>query len=171
MNKTKIVKLMTIISITASLALPQAAFAAGTGDNPNLTPDIPTDKQVKAKEEKKKLAEEYAENLKTRNSGGVSTMALGELKTISVTGFEQERNYWCGPATTKQVLHFLNGSSQTQTYYAGKLGTTTDGTDFSLIDDVLNNHQTKNTYVYSDYDSTEFLSWKTAMILSIDWGS
>ncbi|WP_405131628.1 C39 family peptidase [Paenibacillus sp. FSL H8-0317] len=93
-------------------------------------------------------------------------MAIGDLKTVGVTPFKQETTYWCGPATSKQVLNYLNGSSESQSYYAQKLGTTKDGTDFTVVDDVLNNLQSNYTYSYST--SLPIESWKYAIMYSSD---
>ena len=65
--------------------------------------------------------------------------------TLDVPTFQQEKNYYCGPATVKQTIHFLNGSSNSQSFYAGendlnnsnKLGTTSNGTDMTRIAPVL----------------------------------
>ncbi|WP_247900336.1 C39 family peptidase [Paenibacillus pabuli] len=132
-----------------------------------FTSDIPTAAQQTAKAQKNQLALQKAEQL----ASGISMFALGESKTIAVPSYQQEKSYWCGPATTKQVLGFFNGSSSSQTTYAKELGTTTDGTDFSLVDDVINKYQTKNTYIYQSFTSSDYLTWKSAMILSIDWGN
>lgn len=137
------------------------AFAAGTGDNPKWTMDKPTAAQQVAYNQKMGAAMAFAQS-----RDAFSIMADGELKTVGVTPFKQETNYWCGPATTKQVLHYLNGSSKTQTYYAKELGTTRDGTDFSLVDDVLNDHQSEVTYVYSSF--TGYDAWVYAMMYSVD---
>ncbi len=68
---------------------------------------------------------------------------------LSVKRFQQETNYYCGPATVKQVIHYINGSSLTQSKYASILGTTTDGTTMTDIDDVLNDYISEEHYVYS----------------------
>ncbi len=72
---------------------------------------------------------------------------------LPVTVFKQTNNYYCGPATTKQVLHYINGTSLSQSTYAGELGTTQNGTTMTKIDDVLNKHQTRNRYTYSEFNS------------------
>ncbi|MDE6017127.1 MAG: C39 family peptidase [Acetatifactor sp.] len=68
---------------------------------------------------------------------------------ISVTQFPQQNGYYCGPATVKQVVHWINGSSNSQDWYAEKLGTTKDGTNMTCIPDVLNDCIDEQFYVYS----------------------
>ncbi len=81
---------------------------------------------------------------------------LPNTKTISVPVFKQETNYWCGPATTKQVIHYIKGYSSSQGTYANLLNTTNDGTVMSVIDDVLRSKTGKN-YIYSSIGSYD--SW------------
>ncbi len=170
----KSVKLLSTTALMLTLAAPTAIFAAGSGDNPTNTQDKPTNEQQIARTEKMKLVQEHKQKLaaqKLQANGDYGTMADLESRTIAVTGYKQETSYWCGPATVKQVLGAINGSSESQTYYAGKLGTTKDGTDFSLVDDILNNHQSAVSYIYQSLSSTEYETWKSIMILSIDWGN
>ena len=78
--------------------------------------------------------------------------SLSNLRAITALGvpkFIQEYSYWCGPATTKEVLHYLNGNSLTQSGYATALGTTTAGTDFTRVASVLNNNLSNSFYAYS----------------------
>lgn len=166
-------KLTAITTMLACVLVGQAVMAEGTGDSTLDTKDKPTKAQSKVLSEKLKLAQEHSEKMKKKqsSSGDFTTQAYGESKTISVPSFKQETSYWCGVATTKQIIDFFNGSSSTQSYYAGKLGTTTDGTDFSVVDDVLNAHQSENTYTYRSFSSNEYLTWRSSMILSIDWGT
>lgn len=156
-----------VAAVALTLFTPVSSFAAGTGDNPVFTKDIPTVEQSIVLQQKIQLAEQHAAQSKAKSV--ITPFATGEMKTLSVTNFEQETNYWCGPATVKQILHYLNGTSKTQTFYANELGTTRDGTDFSLIDDVLNDFQSDVLYVYRDFKSDEFSLWKSIIMLSTDW--
>lgn len=70
--------------------------------------------------------------------------------TISVTYFPQENKYYCGPATVKQVVHWINGSSNSQKWYADELGYVEGkGTDMTHIPGVLNDCIDEQYYVYS----------------------
>lgn len=57
---------------------------------------------------------------------------------INVPYFLQERSYWCGPATTREILGYIVATPASQTTLAGDLGTTTDGTWFPMVRNVLN---------------------------------
>ena len=131
--------------------------ASGTGDNPNFTPDKMSAEQVKA------AAEKEAE---INSKVNIMADPDGVYKTIGVPSYKQEKNYWCGPATVKQVVGFLKGSSSSQSTYASQLGTTTDGTEFSKVDDILNKNQSKNTYVYISIGSYSNWSNKIEYALS-----
>lgn len=69
--------------------------------------------------------------------------------SLAVTHFGQENDYYCGPATVKQVVHWINGSSNSQQWYATQLGTTTDGTNMTNIPGVVNSCIDEQHYVYS----------------------
>ena len=77
-------------------------------------------------------------------------------KVVSVTPFLQENSYYCGPATVKQTINAINGSSESQSAYASKLGTTTSGTDMTRIAPVLNAAQSKKQYVYRNFSDMNF---------------
>lgn len=109
---------------------------------------IPTKEEIKLLEEKEREILNYNANKNNENVLQPMSYDDGEYNTLSVSVFEQENGYYCGPATVKQVTHFIVGSSNSQSYYAGKLGTTTSGTDMTVIKDYLRNN-VKATYVYA----------------------
>lgn len=76
----------------------------------------------------------------------------GVYYALSVPVFQQLNGYYCGPATVKQVVHFLNGSSSSQETYASQLGTTSAGTDMTRIASVLTN-ATGRKYLYTSIGS------------------
>ncbi|MFD2670350.1 C39 family peptidase [Marinicrinis sediminis] len=165
----KFSKVYLSIFLALTLALPTSVYGVGSGDNPSLINDIPTEKQQKALQEKMQLVKQYEKERKTQfsNDNKLNTLS-SSVKTLSVPSFEQETYYWCGPATVKQVLDSINGSSNSQSYYANELGTTTSGTVFSLVDDILNDHQTDTTYVYTDFQSNEYNTWESIMMAAVD---
>ncbi|MGF9977338.1 C39 family peptidase [Viridibacillus arvi] len=146
MKKTAVSFLLAIPLLLPSIV----GHAAGNGDNPEFTEDVKTPEQLVQLAEKEKALEQWVSGNETED--GIAPYALDEgfYKLLAVPSYKQETSYWCGPATTKQVLSFINGSAGTQTTIAKDLGTTTAGTDFSKIDDYLNDKQNRNTYVYSD---------------------
>ncbi|MBN3554020.1 C39 family peptidase [Fictibacillus nanhaiensis] len=137
--------------------------AAGTGDNSKFTADIKSSSQKRMEQEKEKDFKQWKETKSAKV--GVFAIPGGTYRAISVPSFKQETSYWCGPATTKQVLHYLNGSSSSQSTYASGLGTTTAGTDFSKIDDYLNSKQSKNNYIYSSGNS--YSTWSDRIDYSL----
>ncbi|WP_059171973.1 C39 family peptidase [Bacillus sp. FJAT-27445] len=142
-------KLITSTIIISSLLLPGIiANAAGTGDDPSLTEDIKTPEQERVFAEKEEA---------TKPKFSTLSLPDGTYKVLSVPSYQQETSYWCGPATVKQVLQYLTGTSKTQSNYASELGTTRDGTDFTRIDDILNKYQNMNTYVYASIG--DYASW------------
>lgn len=82
-----IVKLISAATLILTLVSPTTIFAAGTGDNPTFTSDIPTAAQQTAKAQKSQLALQKAEQL----ASGISMFALGESKTIAVPSYQQEK--------------------------------------------------------------------------------
>lgn len=107
---------------------------------------------------------ELKEKLKSKkNSVGIMTVN----SVLDVPVFKQENNYYCGPATVKQVLHFLNGSSLSQKTYASELGTTTSGTNMVNIPDVLNEHRQNDGPSYSYREFDEFKNWYPHVALDI----
>lgn len=96
-------------------------------------------------------ADEFVEEVEADSSDSLSTLSYDEgyYKILAVTCYEQENSYYCGPATVKQVIQYLNGSSSAQKKYATELGTTTDGTDMTKIAGVLNTHTSKGYVMQS----------------------
>lgn len=90
--------------------------------------------------------------------------------TLSVTVFQQENDHYCGPATVKQVVHFLNyGSSNSQAYYADQLDTTKAGTIMTNIPAVLNSSFGRDwTYVYGAIGTRA--SWSDKIVYNASQG-
>ncbi len=88
---------------------------------------------------------------------------------LNVTVFQQETSYYCGPATVKQVIHYINGSSKTQSQYASMLKTTTSGTDMTLIPNVLR-QETGYNYVYIANATDDYSNWLYQLQRSVDVG-
>lgn len=134
-----------------------SVHAAGTGDDQSPVKDIHTLEQLDAIAEKEKAIKEMNEAFSNPD---------GYYKVLSVPSYEQQTSYWCGPATVKQVLGFLNGTSSTQAIYASALGTTENGTVFNNIDTALNKYQTKN--VYANVSIGDYASWSGKVKYSLD---
>lgn len=93
-------------------------------------------------------------------------------RTLNVPTYQQETNYWCGPASIKETLQFLNGSSLSQSQYASNMQTnSSDGTIVWKLTNELNNNQSKHTYIYEDVSSvSRFNAILIADILDSDVG-
>ena len=107
-------------------------------------------------EEQKRMAVEKANHSKqvlaTYSSVSVRSSTTDDSTTSeynatrNVPYFRQQNRYYCGPATTKQTLHHIIGSSPSQDALANALGTTTDGTDGTRIVSYLNDNLPSSIY-------------------------
>ena len=93
-----------------------------------------------------------------------SSKAISVTCSLPVPFFEQENYYFCGPATVKQVYHYRWGNSNTQSYYANLLSTTTGGTDMTVIKNYLMNNVNSN-YTYSSIGSRN--NWELIIYYSL----
>lgn len=102
------------------------------------------------------LNEAYARVYKTANSltrAGTNWVN----RTLGVTTYKQDNNYYCGPANIKQVVQFINGSSESQSTYANRMGTnSSSGTLVYKMRDELNYRQSYNNYVYQQMNSSSY---------------
>lgn len=80
-----------------------------------------------------------------------------ESGSHAVPYFKQAYDYYCGPATVKQTIHFIKGSSGTQDAIATSIGTTKAGSDLAPMVKYLNNNQTVNTYVVVNSPSEDLI--------------
>jgi len=63
--------------------------------------------------------------------------------------YQQEASYYCGPATIKQAVQYINGSSASQGTYASSMGTNGyDGTYVYKMASQMNYRQSAHTYAY-----------------------
>lgn len=79
---------------------------------------------------------------------------------LSMTNYRQDYYNYCGPASIKQVVQYLNGSSESQSTYANYMGTNEDGTIVYYMTSALN-HYTSKTYNYvlgTNYNISTFMS-------------
>lgn len=76
--------------------------------------------------------------------------------TLAVPYYEQQNGYYCGPATTRQTLHYFDkGLDLSQDAIAKSLGTTTAGTDGANIVTYLNSYRLWNYYTVNNPESKE----------------
>lgn len=94
--------------------------------------------------------------------------ATYSASTISVTYYKQETSYYCGPATTKQTIQYMNGKSDTQSTIAKALGTTENGTDGTKIVEYLNGKQSRVYWTIADDTSTSGLQTRISHAIAGD---
>lgn len=100
--------------------------------------------------------EKNSENLKLiEESYSQIPMPMAYMpKRLNITAYRQETAYWCGPANIKQVIQFINGSSDSQATYASSMQTnSSDGTYVYKMVNELNKRQSKFTYAYKEVTS------------------
>jgi hypothetical protein len=117
-------------------ALGGTALAAGTGDDTSLVPNIAT-------------SAETAENTMYKlwdSGGGLPTSNMAPRAWLYTETCPQLRSYWCGVAAVKTALSYF-GVRPTWATLAGDLGTTTNGTSMSRVDDVLRSYSGRS-YTY-----------------------
>lgn len=92
-------------------------------------------------------------------------------RNLGIQYFTQERGYYCGPASVKEVLHFLNGSSLSQSTYASNMGTNSSGTMVYRVRNELNARQSRHVYQYEDISTeTRFNQILIADVMDSDAG-
>lgn len=153
------IKMLVVIIFISVSSADIEVRAEGTGDLPyeeGAGEYIPTAEELAL--EQRKMQELYM----------TPSLATEGFKTLAVTCYQQENGYYCGPATVKQVVHYLTGVEKSQDYFAGLLGTVVDGTNFSVIPGVLNSEIGENHYVYSSIQTQDM--WYARIKLSTNNG-
>ncbi|MGX4598975.1 C39 family peptidase [Faecalimicrobium sp. JNUCC 81] len=115
-------------------------------------------KQIEMIESDPNLSEEDKAAFINKIKGTESVPIISSVasKVLSVPYFKQERGHYCGPATTKQTLQFVKGSSPSQDTLCKILGTTPEkGTDGRQIVKYLNSSQNKINYVIANPKSND----------------
>lgn len=124
---------------------PAAAIAAGTGDDPRPTRDVPTANNAR-------VEQDYQAWLRRQGGGAKGTLAAkptaidGSYFYFYTPTHYQAYPYYCGPATVQTIDDYW-GTPSAQATIAKYLGTTTAGTDFSKVDNAINYYAGQD-YVY-----------------------
>lgn len=98
---------------------------------------------------KKKIIEGDYSEISLSDNKGISLLAEELIVKLDVEVVTQKNGYYCGPATTRQTLKYINGSAPSQDTIAEALGTTTAGTDGTKIVEYINKKQDKVVYMIS----------------------
>ncbi|MEY8365825.1 C39 family peptidase [Anaerovoracaceae bacterium 41-7] len=80
---------------------------------------------------------------------------VGGHKSLTIPTKKQINSYYCGPASVRMVLLY-HGIDQTQSYIAGKIGTTEAGSDVAPMRTYLNNQVGSGTYTYVNVTELAF---------------
>jgi hypothetical protein len=144
--------LVALLAVTMLAALPAVALAAGTGDYPNPAPD-----KLTPRETARKAALARTEERARRSSpGGIAALAMdAPYRFLWTTTHLQEHDHYCGPATVQEIVDYF-GNPGTQDAFAKYMGTTDQGTSFTLVDDALRYYTGKGYYYARDLTSSAF---------------
>jgi hypothetical protein len=150
MSTTK--TMATVALALALLSQPALALGAGTGDDPAPTRDVATAGSARVEQEFQAWR---------RGQGPASKRSLAAQPTATEPTYfyfftpthNQEKSYYCGPATVQTIDDYW-GTCATQSTIANYLGTGTAGTDFSKVDDAINNYAGQDYVYYGPCAST-----------------
>jgi hypothetical protein len=159
-------RVMTLVTLCALLAAPSVARAASTGDAVRPAPDTLTPTESKARAEDEARYEDWARSLTTATvrplarRGSISPQIVdGPYYYMWTPSHAQGRSYWCGPATCQIIVDYWR-PCPSQLDLAQHLGTTSGGTDFTRVDDVLRAFTGKQYWYYGGIRSeSSFLSY------------
>lgn len=98
-----------------------------------------------SEEQKEAAIDKYNLGQALAEGNGLTQQARAAEKTLDVPWYSQFYGNYCGPASTKQTVQFLTGSSDTQDQIARDLKTNDSGTDTNEIQKYLVN---KTGYAY-----------------------
>lgn len=104
-----------------------------------------------------KIKNEKTKSEGNQKEGTISALATSYSGSLAVPYFKQETSYWCGPATTKQTVHFFNGYSSSQSTIATAIGTTTAGSVLSDMVKYVNSQQSTINYLIITAPSEELI--------------
>ena len=111
-------------------------------------------------------AQEFKTEVESYVDSVVSSTRAGGHKSLSVPLRKQINGYYCGPASVRMTLLY-HGIDQTQSYIAGKIGTTSAGSDVAPMTSYLNSQVGSGSYKYVNVAD---LAFEDGLIYSIDKG-
>ena len=92
----------------------------------------------------------------------------GGSKTLPITGYKQENDYYCGPACAQIVIKYMTGTKYSQSVLAAQLGTTPlDGTIVHNMVQVINSYAGSGIY---NSVKTHDVAFSTGVIASLEAG-
>ena len=153
----KLISIFLITTLSFSVSLP---ILANNVSGDSLT-DInkPVESQIKDIIENDSLTPEQKEFHIDRMTWATSRKNTRNSMifdaSLNVPYFKQETTYWCGPATARQTIQFLNRTTPaSQSQIATSMGSTTAGSD---MDQVINyiNRNTNYNYIKASANNKE----------------
>jgi hypothetical protein len=149
----------------AALAPMARADAPGSGSicSPSSVPDVLTAQQAA----QKAAADAVYQRWSTRSTADAQAPIVPEVpipisRVLITPSHKQANGHYCGPATVQIICGYW-GHAITQSAAATYMGTTTDGTDFTLVDNALRHFTGKNytqapicTVPQDVYDNVQF---------------
>lgn len=155
----KNLKLMLVLALAGILVFSTTVigYAADTSQlpqNSKMKDEAYWNEVEKLKDE----ADGYSDAVLSTKSGGHKTLDVPKRKQIN--------SHYCGPASVRMVLLY-HGIDQTQSYIAGKIGTTDAGTDIAPIKTYLNSQVGSGKYTYVNISDIKF---SDGLVYSIDKG-
>lgn len=130
------------------------------GFGQETTPYVYSVKELKVIEQKRNQA--LLESIQFNSSRSYDD---GVYITLNVPYYEQEETYYCGPATVKQVSHFMTGSSDSQVDIAEIIGTGEAGTTMAYMLEYLNGVKDLD-YIYDQGIAENYSTWLNAIYSS-----
>ena len=92
----------------------------------------------------------------TRDNRAVTAYKISIPGTFTI--FYQITDYFCTPACVQSILNYINGSSDNQLAIAIDLGTTSNGTNISVVPGYLNDEQDDCLYLLKSHPSQASLT-------------
>ena len=82
------------------------------------------------KEKYEKFQKELQVKYNSQKNPTTRSSVYESVQFMNYPNYAQEKNYYCGPATIKQALQFLTGSSLAQSTYASHMSTDSQGSTY-----------------------------------------
>lgn len=178
-HSTTAARRLTRFALTAGLlgalglGVVPIAHAAGTGDLLDPPPDTLSRTELWRRQALEALSDrEVAARTDSSSSADgliAPAVVMPELpyRFLYTPTHPQERSYWCGPATV-QVIDDYFGAYASQAALASWMGTTVNGTAFTVVDDALRHFTGKPYYYYGQLTALEL--WRHVEHSLLDHG-
>lgn len=157
MKAKRYISMLLLLSIVVT-CLSVSAFSAGAESADPNAPDVNDATRKEAVEELNEAIDLYIETKSaTRSTSG---------KNLSVTLYQQNNTYYCGPACVQMAIKYLTGTLYSQSTLGSYMGTSSNGGTYVYqIANCLNAYVGSGSYRYVLTSETSFAS---GLVYSID---